>query len=187
MGVELAAEAQRRGAHVTLVAANLAVPPPPGVDLVDAPTAAELEAAIVTRAPEADVLVMAAAVADYRPADALAAKRPKDAEPWTVELVPTQDVLLAVADALPPNGQVRVAFGAEHGQEGLERKRRMLAEKSVDLVVFNDVSRTDIGFDSADNEVVLVTSEGERTVAKAAKRRIAAAVLDEVERILQAR
>ena len=72
-----------------------------------------------------------------------------------------------------------VAFGAEHGEEGLERKRRMLTDKNVDLVVYNDVSRSDIGFDAKDNEVVLITRESERRIAKAPKARIAAAVLDE--------
>jgi phosphopantothenoylcysteine decarboxylase/phosphopantothenate--cysteine ligase len=185
MGVEIAAEAQRRGATVTLVAANLTVPSPSGVEVVLAATAAEVESEIVARAPSADVLVMAAAIADYRPAAALDEKRPKDAEAWVVELEPTRDVLLAVAEALPRNGQVRVAFGAELGAEGLVRKRTMLAEKSVDLVVFNDVSRSDIGFDSADNEVVLISADGERPVPLGSKRAVAGAVLNEVERLLQ--
>jgi phosphopantothenoylcysteine decarboxylase/phosphopantothenate--cysteine ligase len=184
MGVELAAEARRRGAEVTLVAANLAVPAPGGVEVVQAPTAAELEGAILERAPGVDILVMAAAVADYRPAEQLEAKRPKDGEPWTVALEPTTDVLRAVADALPRNGQVRVAFGAELGADGLERKRRMLAEKDVDLVVFNDVSRADIGFESGENEVVLITAAGERTVERAAKRIVAGEILDLVARLL---
>jgi phosphopantothenoylcysteine decarboxylase/phosphopantothenate--cysteine ligase len=187
MGVELAAEARRRGAKVTLVAASLAVPAPGGVEIVEAPTAAALEAAILKRAAGVDVLVMAAAVADYRPVDALDAKRPKDAERWRVELEPTADILRAVAAALPKNGQVRVAFGAELGADGLDRKRRMLTDKDVDLVVFNDVSRADIGFESADNEVVLVSAEGERTIERAPKRVVAGAVLDEVERLLAAR
>jgi phosphopantothenoylcysteine synthetase/decarboxylase len=79
---------------------------------------------------------------------------------------------------------VLVAFGAENGETGLERKRRMLDEKNVDLVVYNDVSRSDIGFDATDNEVVLVTREAERQVAKASKAAIAAAILDEAERLL---
>ena len=77
-----------------------------------------------------------------------------------------------------------VVFGAELGEDGLERKRRMLDEKNADLVVFNDVSRADIGFDSAENEVVLVSRDGERQVAKASKPAIAAAILDEAERLL---
>ena len=82
------------------------------------------------------------------------------------------------------NGSVLVGFGAEEGEAGLERKRRMLVEKHLDLVVFNDVSRADIGFDSAENEVVLVSADGERTVPKAPKERIAAEILDEVEKLL---
>ena len=80
-----------------------------------------------------------------------------------------------------------VAFGAEQGEEGLERKRAMLADKNVDLVVYNDVARTDIGFDSKDNEVVLITREGEKRVAKAPKSRIAAAVLDEALALMDGR
>ncbi len=77
-----------------------------------------------------------------------------------------------------------VAFGAEHGAEGLERKKAMLESKNADLVVFNDVGRPDIAFDSAENEVVLVSRDGEREVAKASKAAVAAAILDEVERLL---
>ena len=98
MGVALAAEARRRGAEVTLLAANLAVPAPAGVELVETPTAADLEREATARAAEADVVVMAAAVADYRPAEALAAKRPKDTAAWTLELEPTTDVLSALGE-----------------------------------------------------------------------------------------
>jgi phosphopantothenoylcysteine decarboxylase/phosphopantothenate--cysteine ligase len=126
---------------------------------------------------------MAAAVADYRPVEALAGKRPKSAEPWTVELVPTADVARALG-AARREGQVLVAFGAESGEDGLARKRGMLTDKNVDLVVYNDVGRDDIGFDSDDNEVVLVTRDAERVVAKAPKEEIAREILDEVERLL---
>ena len=80
-----------------------------------------------------------------------------------------------------------VAFGAESGEDGLARKRAMLTDKNVDLVVYNDVGRTDIGFDSQENEVVLVARDGERVVPKASKAAIAAEILDEVERLLDAR
>jgi phosphopantothenoylcysteine decarboxylase / phosphopantothenate---cysteine ligase len=180
MGVALAEEARRRGAQVTLVASNLAVPAPNGIDVVEAPTAADVEREVGARAVKADVVLMAAAVADYRPAEALEHKRPKDGEPWPVELEPTADVLAGLAGKRR-NGQVLVAFGAELGEEGLERKRRMLTDKDVDLVVYNDVGREDIGFDSPDNEVVLVGREGERRVGKTAKTSIAAAIIDEVE------
>jgi phosphopantothenoylcysteine decarboxylase/phosphopantothenate--cysteine ligase len=182
MGVALAAEAARRGAEVTLLAANLAVPAPAGVEVVETPTAAALlEAARSHR--DADLVLMAAAVADYRPAEALEAKRPKDAAGWTVELEPTADVVRELA-AARQNGQVIVAFGAEGGPAGLERKRRMLADKQVDLVVYNDVSRPDIGFDVDENEVVLISAVGEQHVPKASKAEIAAAILDAAEQLL---
>jgi phosphopantothenoylcysteine decarboxylase/phosphopantothenate--cysteine ligase len=184
MGVALAAEARRRGAEVTLLAANLAVPVPAGVELVETPTAADLEREAVARAAEADIVVMAAAVADYRPAEALAAKRPKDSATWTLELEPTTDVLSALGDD-SREGRLLVGFAAETGPDGLERAREKLARKGADLFVLNDVSRSDIGFDAYENEVTLLTSSGERTVAKAPKDEVAAAVLDEVERLIQ--
>jgi phosphopantothenoylcysteine decarboxylase/phosphopantothenate--cysteine ligase len=184
MGVAVAGEAARRGAEVTLLAANLAVRAPAGVEVVQTPTAADLEREALARA-DADVVVMAAAVADYRPALARDDKRPKGDEPWRVELVPTADVARALGER--PGGGVLVTFGAELGDEGLERKRGMLTSKNADLVVYNDVGRDDIGFDSEDNEVVLVSGDGERRVGKAPKRAIAAAVLDEVERLLDGR
>src|SRR5581483_731400 len=184
MGVALAEEARRRGAAVTLLAANLAVPPPDGVEVVETPTAAALAREAKARA-DADVVLMAAAVADYAP-EPVAGKRPKSGEDWQLTLHPTEDVLRALGED-PANGRVLVGFGAEAGEEGLERKRRMLAEKHLDLVVFNDVSRDDIGFDSPDNEVVLIGAGGERRVGKAPKERIAAEILDEVEGILNRR
>jgi phosphopantothenoylcysteine decarboxylase/phosphopantothenate--cysteine ligase len=183
MGVALAEEARRRGAQVTLLAANLAVQPPAGVEVVETPTAAALAREAKARS-SADVVLMAAAVADYAP-DPVEGKRPKSGEPWELSLRPTEDILAGFGEGR--NGTVLVGFGAEEGEAGLERKRRMLAEKHLDLVVFNDVSRPDIGFDAADNEVTLITVDGERTVPKAPKERIAAEILDEVEALLQRR
>lgn len=183
MGVALAAEARRRGAHVTLLGANLAVSAPPGVELVETPSAAELEREALVRGPGADVVIMAAAVADYRPAEAIATKRPKDRTGWTVELEPTTDVLAELGRARAP-GQVLVGFAADQGQRGLERARSKLTNKNADLFVFNDVGRDDIGFEARDNEVTLLFGAGERTVAKAPKDEIAVAILDEVERLL---
>jgi phosphopantothenoylcysteine decarboxylase/phosphopantothenate--cysteine ligase len=182
MGVALAEEARRRGAQVTLLSANLAVLPPVGIEVVETPTAEALLREALVRA-DADLVLMSAAVADYRPAEASTSKRPKSEEPWTVELEPTEDVVKTLA-ARRENGQVIVAFGADQGETGLERKRAMLADKKVDLVVYNDVSRTDIGFDAKDNEVVLITRKGETRIAKAPKSRIAAAVLDEAVALL---
>jgi phosphopantothenoylcysteine decarboxylase/phosphopantothenate--cysteine ligase len=182
MGVALAAEARRRGAEVTLLAANLAVTAPDGVRVVETRTAAEMLEAARANAG-ADLVLMAAAVADYRPAEQVDGKRPKGEAGWTVALEPTADIVKELA-AARHNGQVIVAFGAEGGEEGLERKRRMLADKQVDLVVYNDVSRPDIGFDADENEVVLISAAGEERVEKAPKSRIAAAVLDAAERLL---
>jgi len=181
MGIALAAEAQRRGADVTLVASNLTVEPPPGVELVDAPTAADVERA--TAGSDADVILMAAAVADYRPSETDDAKRPKDDKRWTIELEPTADVLKGLGERRT-NGQVLVGFAAETDENGLDRARRKLTDKKVDLIVYNDVSRADVGFDSEDNEVVLLSAQGERTVGKAPKDAIAAAILDEVEQLI---
>jgi phosphopantothenoylcysteine decarboxylase/phosphopantothenate--cysteine ligase len=181
MGVALAEEARRRGADVTLLAANLAVPAPGGVEVVEAPTAADLEREALSR--QADIVLMAAAVADYRPAEAREDKRPKDAEQWLLALEPTVDVL-AELGRRRVNGQLLVGFAADRGERGLVRAREKLAAKAVDAIVYNDVAREDIGFDVPENEVTIVTAAGERRVEKAPKGRIAAAILDEVERLL---
>jgi len=181
MGVALAEEARRRGAEVILLAANLAVDPPAGVETIPAPTAEAMRDAALAL-PDVDVWLLAAAVADYRPTEAIAGKHRKDERAWTLELSPTEDIARALGSR-KREGQLLVAFGAEHGSEGLARKRDMLETKNADLVVFNDVGRADIAFESGENEVVLVTREGERTVPKASKAVVAAAVLDEVERL----
>jgi phosphopantothenoylcysteine decarboxylase / phosphopantothenate---cysteine ligase len=184
MGIALAAEARRRGAEVTLLAANLAVPAPAGVEVVETPTAADLEREALGRGAKADVVVMAAAIADYRPAETLAAKRPKDTTAWALELEPTGDVLSALGERRHA-GQIIVGFAAETGPGGLERAREKLARKGADLFVLNDVARPDIGFDAPENEVTLLAESGERTVAKAPKEDIAAAILDEVEALMR--
>jgi phosphopantothenoylcysteine decarboxylase / phosphopantothenate---cysteine ligase len=186
MGVALATEARRRGATVTLLASNLAVAAPAGVEVVEVPTAADLEREAQRRSGEADVVVMAAAVADYRPAEQIEGKRAKSGAAWVLELEPTVDVLAQLGEQ-ERNGQVLVGFGAELGEAGLERKRRMLTDKNLDLVVYNDVSAPDIGFDSSDNEVTLVTRSGERELPRASKAEIAAGIVDEVERLLEER
>jgi phosphopantothenoylcysteine decarboxylase/phosphopantothenate--cysteine ligase len=185
MGVALAAEAQSRGAEVTLLAANLAVPPPPGITVVETPSAADVEREALARA-DADVVVMAAAVSDYRPADRLDAKRPKDGRGWQVDLEPTVDVLQALGERRQ-NGQVLVGFAADTGESGLARAGEKLTRKHLDLIVYNDVGSDTIGFDSEDNEVVIVTPAGRQPVARAPKRAIAARVLDEIEKVLAER
>nr|MBA3476031.1 bifunctional phosphopantothenoylcysteine decarboxylase/phosphopantothenate--cysteine ligase CoaBC [Actinomycetota bacterium] len=186
MGVALAAEARRRGAKVTLLASNLALPPPAGVTVVEAPTAADLEREATARAAAADVVVMAAAVADYRPVEPLDRKLAKSNERWELALEPTADVLALLGEG-KRNGRVLVGFGAELGEAGLERKRRMLADKNLDLVVYNDVSIPGIGFDAPENEVTLLTRAGDRQLPRAPKAAIAAGIFDEIERLLEER
>jgi phosphopantothenoylcysteine decarboxylase / phosphopantothenate---cysteine ligase len=183
MGVALAREARRRGAEVTLVASNVSARAPEGVEVVSAPTAADVLAAMVARA-DADVLLMAAAVADYRPGNPERGKRPKDTETWTVELERTDDVLRELARRRR-NGQVLVGFAADEGERGLERARAKLADKGGNLFVFNDVSRSDIGFDADENELVLISAAGEQTIDRRSKEECAVAILDAVETLLE--
>lgn len=181
MGVALAAEAARRGAEVTLVGANLAVDPPDGVQLVEVSTAAELEQATRKAFATADVLLMAAAVADFRPAEATNGKIKKgERDDLTVRLEPTTDVLASLA-AERRHRQTLVGFAAEHGAGALEHARGKLERKQLDAVVLNDVSQPGIGFDSTDNEVTVVTASGEQLVPRASKVAVASAILDCVE------
>jgi phosphopantothenoylcysteine decarboxylase/phosphopantothenate--cysteine ligase len=181
MGLALAEEATRRGAEVTLVAANLALPAPAGVGVTEVETAAELLAATRAAFAGADVLLMAAAVADFRPAEAIEDKIAKSGrEGLALELEPTEDVLATLAEARSA-GQTLIGFAAEHGPGAVERGRAKLEHKALDAIVVNDISRAEIGFDAADNEVTIVTAAGERHVPLGSKQAVAAAILDEVE------
>jgi phosphopantothenoylcysteine decarboxylase / phosphopantothenate---cysteine ligase len=185
MGVAVAEEARRRGADVTLLAANLAVPPPPDVDVVDTPTAERLLQETVARA-DADLVFMAAAVADYRPGEPRESKRPRNRGPWDVRLEPTEDVLARLG-AHRSDGQVLIGFAADPGEQGLARAREKLVRKGVDLIVFNDVGREDIGFDAVDNEVVMIEADRERHLVKGPKDQIAAAIVERAEELLRER
>jgi phosphopantothenoylcysteine decarboxylase / phosphopantothenate---cysteine ligase len=125
-------------------------------------------------------------VADYRPAKVSKEKRTKDDRPWQVTLEPTADVLRTLGERRS-NRQVLVGFAADSGDEGLARARAKLARKQLDLVVYNDISQADIGFDAEDNEVVLVSADGERRVSKAPKDQIASAIVDSAEELLRER
>jgi phosphopantothenoylcysteine decarboxylase/phosphopantothenate--cysteine ligase len=181
MGLALAEEAARRGADVTLVCANVALPRPEGVRAVEVTSAAELAEAARREFAAADVLLMAAAVADFRPRAAEAGKIAKAGrERLSLELEPTEDVLRGLASERRPE-QTLVGFAAEHGDGAVERGRAKLAAKGLDAVVVNDIARGDIGFDSGHNEVTIVTAAGERPVPRGPKAEVAAAVLDAVE------
>lgn len=188
MGTELAGAAAARGAQVTLIAANVALPVPVGVERVDVRTAAELQRACEERFDAADVLLMSAAVADFAPAATEPGKIKKGGRTGlSIELAPTPDVLAGLSARRRP-GQTLVGFAAEHGGQGAEHAREKLARKGLDAVVLNDIARADIGFDAAENEVTIFTATGnghvgERHVAKAAKHQIARAILDTVEEL----
>jgi phosphopantothenoylcysteine decarboxylase/phosphopantothenate--cysteine ligase len=182
MGFALASEAAARGADVTVVAANVALPREQGIHYIDVETAAQLEQAATRAFEYADVLVMAAAVADFRPAAPADAKISKtDRDELSLSLEPTTDVLAALSGRRRP-GQVLVGFAAEHGDGGVERARGKLERKRLDAMVVNDISRGDIGFDAGDNEVTILLARGEdRHVPLASKASVAAAVVDAVE------
>jgi phosphopantothenoylcysteine decarboxylase / phosphopantothenate---cysteine ligase len=186
MGLALADAARRRGAEVTVVAANVALEPPPGVAVRRVSTAAELERVCEEEFPACDILLMAAAVADFRPASPVDSKIKKEGrDHLTIHLEPTADVLSGLSSRRMPN-QTLVAFAAEHGSGALEHARAKLVAKGVDAVVFNDVSRPDIGFESPANEVLILTGDGEEPVSRAPKERIAEAILDAVARLREA-
>jgi phosphopantothenoylcysteine decarboxylase / phosphopantothenate---cysteine ligase len=186
-GFALAAEAARRGAHVTLIAANVALDPPAGVDFVSVQTAAEMGSATEGLFERCDVLLMAAAVADFRPASPADSKLKKDQGTPTLELEPTEDILTALA-ARRRADQVLVGFAAEHGAEALDYARAKLTRKRLDAVVVNDISVPGIGFDAPENEVTILVGDGsERGVPRTRKDQVAVAVLDQVELIRTAR
>ena len=180
MGLALAQEAANRGADVTLVAANVTIPSPAGIEEVKVETTAELDAAVRERFPASDVLIMAAAPADFRPTQVGAGKLTRE-RGLTLELESTEDIVAAVAAGRRAD-QTVVGFAAEHGEGAVERGRAKLTRKGLDAVVVNDIARSDIGFDSAENEVTIVSADGDREVGRRPKEEVAAAILDEVER-----
>lgn len=182
MGYALAEAARARGASVTLVSGPVALARPEGVRVIAVESAEEMKTALDEIATTADVLIMAAAVADYRVAAPADRKIKKDNAELEIRLVRNHDILAGLGRAKPP-GQVLVGFAAEtndvvaYGQDKLKRK-------NADLFVANDVSRSDIGFSADENEVHLLFADGRvEKVEKAAKKKIANAILDAAKRI----
>lgn len=188
MGFALAQAARARGAEVTLLAANVSLSDPRGVARYDLATAAELQEACEREFPACDVLLMAAAVADFRPRSQADGKIKKAGRAsLELELEPTADVLAGLARHRR-GGQTLVGFAAEHGERAVELARRKLEQKGLDAVVVNDISRRDIGFGVDANEVTILAGAGARTehiqhVPRAAKTEVAEAILDAVERL----
>ncbi|WP_217915765.1 bifunctional phosphopantothenoylcysteine decarboxylase/phosphopantothenate--cysteine ligase CoaBC [Miltoncostaea marina] len=185
MGWAIAAAARRRGAEVTVLASNVELPREPGVRYVEAPTAADLHRATLDAFAGCDVLVMAAAVADFRPGASRAGKIDKSAQgSFAIELEPTTDIL---GDLAPRRAQqVVVGFAAEHGAAGLERARAKRVRKRLDLIVHNDVSVDGIGFGSAQNEITIIGADGEETLPRMSKEACAERILDAVVPLLPA-
>ncbi len=179
MGFALADEAARRGAAVTVVAANVTLPRNPAVRYVEVESAAELGAATAAEFERCDVLLMAAAVADYRPEARREDKIKKTEAELELRLERTEDVLSALAPRRR-EGQVIVGFAAETGARALEYGRAKLSRKNLDAVIVNDVAKPGVGFDSTDNEVTIITAEQELHVPQATKAEVAAAILDAV-------
>ncbi|HEV3001393.1 MAG TPA: bifunctional phosphopantothenoylcysteine decarboxylase/phosphopantothenate--cysteine ligase CoaBC [Solirubrobacteraceae bacterium] len=184
MGFALAEVAASLGARVTVVAANVSqeLPRDPRVTYVDVQTADELLAAARTSFPASDVLLMAAAVVDFRPATPRTdtkLKKHEGQDHMTIALARTPDVLATLA-AERRDGQTLVGFAAEHGDGAVEHGRAKLRAKGVDAIVVNDISRADIGFDAAANEVTIVTAGGETPVPRAPKDAVARAILHAV-------
>lgn len=184
MGIALAAAAAKRGAEVTLIAANVALPAPPGVRRIDVETVAELARAAEGEFPQAHVLLMAAAPADFRAAQPAEGKLQRSGA-LELSLEPTEDILASLA-ARRSEGQTVVGFAAEAAKDrgdAVERARDKLRRKGADLIVFNDVSNPEIGFESERNAVTLIGEEAETEVAIASKDEIAEAILHEVDRL----
>jgi phosphopantothenoylcysteine decarboxylase/phosphopantothenate--cysteine ligase len=183
MGYAVAEEAAALGAAVTVIAANVGLPRHPRVRYLDVETAAQLADACAAEFPAADVLVMAAAVADFRPAAAVDGKVKKSGrDELALVLEPTPDVLSGLAARRRPE-QTLVGFAAEHGAGALEYGRDKLTRKGLDAVVVNDVSVPGVGFDAAENEVTIVTAGGDEHVPRTTKAEVARAILGSIDRL----
>jgi phosphopantothenoylcysteine decarboxylase/phosphopantothenate--cysteine ligase len=184
MGFAIAQEAAALGADVVVVAANVDLPRLQHVRYVDVQTAAELQTACEEGFDACDVLVMAAAVVDYRPARVHEGKMKKTAgqDDLELSLERTPDILAGLAGRKRA-GQTVVGFAAEHGKGALEYGREKLARKGLDVIVVNDVGQVGIGFDAPDNEVTIITADAERHVPRAAKSEVAKTLLGEVRQL----
>jgi phosphopantothenoylcysteine decarboxylase/phosphopantothenate--cysteine ligase len=180
MGIALASAAARRGADVTLIAANVALTEPAGIRRIDVETAAELAEAARAEFASSHLLLMAAAPADFKASDPATDKLKREGA-LDLHLEPTEDILAGLA-ALRSDEQVIVGFAAEHGND-IDRAREKLSRKGADLIVLNDVSDPSIGFESSDNAVTLIGSESETTLPLAPKDEIAEQILQRVDQL----
>lgn len=175
MGVALAEAALERGAKVILIGASLAVSAPPRCELIRVTTAEEMESVVLRRLPDASIVIMAAAVADYRVVSP-AKEKLKKKDSFTLALEPTRDILLQVAEQRR-EGTIVIGFAAETGNL-LAEGRRKLHAKGADLIVANDVSRANSGFETDVNEGVLISRDAEKALPVSSKREMADRILD---------
>ncbi len=184
MGYALAAEAKRRGARVLLVSGPSALPDPDGIEIVRVRSAAEMHSAVMAHVEQADIAIMAAAVADYTPRQRNAGKIEKSDGPMALDLVRTRDILADLgAMRRAADGKVLIGFAAQSG-DPTAAAREKLTRKQADMIVANDISRTDAGFDTDTNAVFLVTADGTDAVPLSSKAQIAGVILDRAESLL---
>lgn len=188
MGFAVATEAARRGARVTLVAGPTAIDPPPVGEIIRVRRAADMHQAVMERADSADAVIMAAAVADYMPVEPAPQKIAKTADTLTLVLRKTPDILgdLGMRRLASGRGPLLVGFAAET-EDLVQRATDKLRRKHADLIIANDVLRSDAGFEVATNAVTVIGADGSETVPLQSKERVAAAILDRVERLLASR
>lgn len=183
MGRALASAAREMGAQVTLVEANPSGPPPDGIETLIVETTSEMQSSLASHFEASDMLLMAAAPADFRPERTSEGKLKRDRSGLNLELVPTEDIVAGLS-ASRRNGQFLVAFAAEWGEDGIDRARKKLTGKGVDLVVLNDVSDDSIGFDSEMNRVCLVGPADEEVhLGIAPKSEVAKEILEHAIRL----
>lgn len=179
MGFALAKAARDRGASVTVIAANCALEHHPGIRYIDVQTSAELQEVLEQKFDKCNVLLMSAAVADYKVSTTTATGKLERKSEIHLRLVPTSDIVSNLKGN--GNGRLKVGFAAEFGADKIERARRKLEEKNLGMIVFNDVSRADIGFESEENEITILMPDGnDEFVEKATKLECAHRILDKV-------
>jgi phosphopantothenoylcysteine decarboxylase/phosphopantothenate--cysteine ligase len=183
MGWALAEAALARGATVTVLAANVELPPIPQATTISTPTAAQMRDEALAQIETADIVVMAAAVADYRPAEEIDGKLDKsDSQELSLRMTRTDDILSELGSV--DGRRVLVGFAAEHGPQGIERAREKRERKGADLIVFNDVSVAGSGFGSDDNQITLIGADGESPLPRMPKAQCAEAILDAAGRLI---
>lgn len=185
MGVAIADAAAAAGAEVVLVAANVNIARSSAIRCIDVSTALEMKAELEHEFPSSDVLVMAAAVADFLPVRPPEGKIDKSLGVPQIQLEPAPDIIASLSASRKP-GQTLVGFAAEFGDQ-VDRAAHKLEAKDLDMVVFNDISSTDVGFDSTDNEVVLITADSRYPLDRAPKTEIAAAIVEAIANLRQLR